>query len=70
MEKFNGFELARPTAVYSLNKDLIESNYNKALLKIENLLITLAQTDSKSEGHSSAVDKKDALIFILTSLQI
>jgi hypothetical protein len=62
--------LARPTAIFSLNKDLIESNYNKAMLKIENLLITLAQKDSKSEGNSSTTDKKDALIFILASLQI
>jgi len=42
--KYNGFELGKPAPIYTLNKDLIEGNYNKALLKLENLLITLAQT--------------------------
>ncbi len=48
IEKYNGFGMARPTPVYSLSKDLIEGNYHKALLKLEHLLITLAQVGTRA----------------------
>lgn len=70
IDKYTGFGLARPTPIYSLNKDLIEGNYHKALLKLEHLLITLAQVGTTAEGQLSAGDKKDALVCILGSLQI
>lgn len=60
--------MAKPTPIYSVNKDLIESNYQKALLKLENLLIKLAQVQKNEQNNSD--HKKDALIRILASLEL
>ena len=62
--------MGKPAPIYSLNKDLIESNYDKAILKIENLLLTIAQVEKNTQGQSASGDKRDALIRILTSLQL
>lgn len=51
-----------------MSRDQIENNYDKALLKLENLLIRLAQVGKS--GKETAEEKKDALICILASLEL